>query len=89
MAKVTYHKSHAFVDKSGNKHTFVTQLYKTGVYGILDNNPQMQGSFSPQQIKNMEENLEKRKKDGEIQSFELGIPITVTNSSGLWEEISN
>lgn len=87
MAKVTYHKSHKFVTNEGVEHTFITQLYQIGVYGILDNDPTMQGNFSPTQIKKMEANLQKQLDAGEIKSFELGIPITVTDKSGLWEKI--
>ena len=54
MAIVTYHKSHTFIDDEDVTHNFLTQLYKTGVYGILDNLPSMQGSFTPQQIKRIE-----------------------------------
>ena len=87
MSKITYHKSHSFVDKDGEAHTFVTQLYEVGVYGILDNNPRWQGHFTPNQIKKMEKNLQKEKNAGNIQSFELGIPITVSDESGFWKEV--
>jgi hypothetical protein len=86
MSKVTYHKSHSFVDNEGNKHTFITQLYQVGVYGILDGDPSMQGNFTPQQIKKMEKDLEKAQKEGKIKSFELGVPITV-ETSGLLKEV--
>lgn len=87
MAKITYHKSHKFVDNNGNEHTFQTQFYQTGIYGILDNDPTMQGSFTPNKIRSIEENLEKQLKEGLIKSYKLGIPITVSNESGLWKEV--
>lgn len=87
MAKVTYHKSHSFIDNEGGKHQFITQLYQVGVYGILDNNPAAQGNFTPQQIKRMEKKLKEAEEKGEIQEFELGVPITVTDESGFWEQV--
>lgn len=47
MAKITYHKSHTFIDNKGIEHFFLTQLYQIGVYGILDNNSSMQGNYIP------------------------------------------
>lgn len=85
---ITYHKSHTFTDNKGDKHSFITQLYQVGVYGILDGNSGMQGNFTPSQIKRMENNLQKAKDKGEIKSFELGILITVTDESGLWKEVN-
>ena len=85
--KITYHKSHTFIDKEGKEHIFVTQLYKIGIYGILDNNPQSQGSFTPQTIKKIEKNLIKLKEKNKIKDFTLGLPITVTNKNGVWEEV--
>jgi len=86
--KITYHKSHTFITNDGIEHTFITQLYSIGVYGILDNNSSMQGSFTPQAIKKMEKNLKKQKELGKIKDFTLGVPITVTDASGFWEEIN-
>ncbi len=87
MAKVTYHKSHSFIDNEGKEHNFQTQLYQIGVYGIANGNPALQGSFTPQKIRKMEKHLQKRLDAKEIKSFELGIPITVTDESGFWEEV--
>ena len=87
MAKVTYHKSHTFITNDDKEHTFVTQLYQTGIYGIVNNDPGRQGNFTPQAIVKLEKNLEKAVKDKKIKSFELGIPITVTDKSGFWEEV--
>ncbi len=87
MSNITYHSSHTFETNDGVKHSFITQLYKVGVYGILDNDPSMQGHFRPQDIKKMEKDLQKQLDIGKIKSFELGIPITVTDKSGLWEKV--
>lgn len=87
MTKITYHKSHTFIDKNDMKHSFITQLYKVGVYGILDNNSAFQGNFNPKDIRNMEKGLQKAVDNETIKSFELGTPITVTDKSGFWEEV--
>ena len=84
---ITYHKSHKWVDNNDIEHTFVTQLYKIGVYGIIDNNPDMQGIFRPNQIVRIEKSLQKQVDNKKIKSFELGIPITVHIKNGLWEEV--
>ena len=86
MATITYHRSHKFTDKNGKEHVFITQLYKVGVYGILDNNSALQGNFTPQNIVKMEKKLEKNKKSGDILDYELLLPITVTDTTGLWQE---
>jgi hypothetical protein len=86
--KYTYHKSHSFVGMEDDKHTFATQLYQIGVYGILDGNSSMQGNFKPAAIIKMEKNLVKLKKEGKIKSFELGVPITVSEETGFWEEVN-
>lgn len=87
MAIVKYHKSHSFVDLEGKTNNFFTQLYNIGVYGILNNDPSTQGNWSPQEIRKMEKELVKAKEKEQIKDFELGIPITVTDESGLWVEI--
>lgn len=88
MAKVTYHKRHSFVDVEDNtSNNFVSQLYKIGVYGILNGNPAMQGNFNPQEIKKMEKSLTKLQTEGKIKDLEFVSPITVSDVSGYWEEI--
>ena len=89
MAKVTYHKSHKVVTNEGAEHTFVTQLYQTGVYGILNNDPSMQGNYTPAQIRKMEKSIQKDVDEGKLKSVELGVPITVTEKSGFWEEVED
>ena len=89
MSKVTYHKSHKFVDLDGKEHNFITQLYQIGVYGILDNNPAAQGGFSPRGVKRMARDLKKALKDKLIKSYELGMSITVTDETGFWEDVKD
>lgn len=89
MKLITYHKSHTYIDNNNVEHTFTTQLYQIGVYGILDGNPALQGSFAPNQIVRIEKSLIKLKDKGDIKDFTLGLPITVTNENGFWEEVKN
>lgn len=88
MAKITYHKSHSFVNAESNESfSFVTQLYKIGVYGIINGNPAMQANFTPQNIKRMEKSLVKLQTEGKIKDLVLGVLITVSDVSGFWEEV--
>lgn len=87
MAEITYHKSHTFIDNKDIEHSFITQLYKIGVYGILNNDSNMQINYDPQNIVKIEKGLKKQLKNKEIKSFKLGTPITVSDESGFWEEI--
>jgi len=89
MSKITYHKSHKFVDLNGTENIFITQLYKIGVYGILNNDPAAQGNFTPTRVKKMEKDLKKALENKLIESYELGVPITVTDESGMWEEVTD
>lgn len=54
MAVVTYHKSYTAITNDGIPMVFVTQLYKVGVYGILNNNAAAQGNYTPKGILAME-----------------------------------
>jgi len=85
--KITYHKSHSFKDTEGVSHSFLTELYKIGVYGILDGDPSMQGGYSPTQIVKIEKGLSKLAKKGKITDLQFGNPITVQKIDGLWKEI--
>jgi hypothetical protein len=87
MAKIKYHVSHSYEDLKGNVTSFLTQLYSIGIYGIVNNDPQMQGSYTPQAIKKIEKNLKKAEEKKEIKKLTFGREITVTNESGFWEEV--
>ena len=91
MAKLktfTYHKSHSFVDvQTGQKITFATQLYQIGVYGIMNNNSSMQGSYEPKDIVKAEKNFIKLQEQGIIKDLIFGTPITVAQIDGFWKEV--
>ena len=91
MAKLktfTYHKSLSFIDvESGQKQSFATQLYQIGVYGIMNNNPSLQGNFEPKYLVKTEANFKKLQEAGVIKDLVFGTPITVAQINGLWKEV--
>jgi len=90
MAKqktISYHVSHSFVDSKGNTISFATQLYQIGVYGIVNNNPAMQGNFEPKQIVKIEKHLNKQLDNGEITDLKFGREIKVEQVNGFLEEV--
>lgn len=87
--KWTYHVSHEYIEAStGKKFSFISQMYLIGIYGIINNDPAMQGTFTPQKIRRMEKMLKKTEKDGDISDLTFGKEITVTlNNEGYYEEV--
>ena len=88
IKKFTYHKSHSFIDVETNETiTFATQLYKVGVYGILNNSSAMQGNYEPKAIAKAEKHLKKLQEQGVIKDLTFGTPIIVSEVNGFWEEV--
>jgi hypothetical protein len=83
-----YHTSHSFVDDKGNTISFATQLYQIGVYGIINNNPTMQGTFKPKDIVKIEKQLNKQKENGQITELTFGREIEVAEVDGFWKVIN-
>jgi len=71
--------------------SMMTQLYQIGVYGIMNNNPSQQGSFSPSQmVKQMKQFRPENLKEGMDLRVEFGREITVTeNEDGFYVEVVN
>jgi len=82
----SYHTSHSFIVE-GKKQTFATQLYEIGVYGIFNNDPAMQGSFTPNDIVKIEKSLNKAFEKKEITDLTFGMPITVKEIDGFWAKV--
>ena len=79
-----YHKSHSFVFKN-KKYNVLTQLYRIGVYLIMNGDSSMQFTMTPAQMVTMERRM---KKDDDVSSLEFGVPITVTtDDAGMYVEI--
>jgi hypothetical protein len=86
--KFKYHTSFRFTDsKDGSKHSFQTQLYKVGVYGIWDNNAGEQGGYVPSGLVKMEKKMKQLQEEGKIKDLEFGREITVSEETGFWEEV--
>lgn len=86
----SYHTSHKFKDKKGVEHSFVTQLYQTGIYGIFDGRPDSQYNLTPNQLVSMEKKLRKLEENKEITDLEFGIPIRVTkDKNGFYIKVEN
>ena len=89
MEKRIYHRTHSFVQNE-EKVTFVTQLYKTGVYAIINNNPALQYNLTPKDIVEIEKNLRQREKEGKIKELSFGLPITVIkDEQGFYKEVTS
>jgi len=63
----TYHVSHQFKDDTSKECNFTSQLYKVGIYFIVNNDPRLQGSMNPSQICSLEKKLKKQFKEGKSQ----------------------
>lgn len=86
--KWKYHTLHSFVHIPTNtKTTFATQLYKIGVYSIVNNDPAMQFNLKPQDIVKVEKKLNKDLEEGVIKDLEFGREITVSDETGFYEEM--
>jgi len=86
--KFKYHTSFRFTDsKDGSKHSFQTQLYKVGVYGIWNNDAGAQSGYVPSALVRMEKQLKKLQDEGKIKDLEFGREIVVSEETGFWEEV--
>lgn len=89
MGKWTYHMTHSFKDKDGKQVEFVSQLYQVGVYAIINNDPAMQLNITPSAIVKIEQKLLRQQKNGEITDLVFGSKITVSDVTGLFEEVKS
>jgi hypothetical protein len=89
--KWKYHTHFSFTStdtKVGIKHTFQTQLYQVGVYGIWDNRSEYQGNYTPNQIVSIEKKIRQHELKGKLKDLEFGREITVTtDENGLYVEV--
>ena len=86
--KWKYHTSHRFVHiKTGTETSCITQLYKIGVYVIVNNDPSLQFNLKPQDMVTLEKKLNKDLEEGIIKDLEFGHEITVSDETGFYEEV--
>lgn len=83
--KHKYHKHHKYTGPDGEV-TMKTQLYETGVYAIVNDDPLMQFNLTPAQIAGIEKKLRKLESEGEIENLEFSDEITVEEVDGFWKE---
>lgn len=86
VRKVTYHNFHSYI-ADGKKITCITQLYKVGVYAIINNDPALQFNWTPMKIRATEKKLRKQEADGNITDLVFGREMVVSDSTGFWEEV--
>jgi len=85
--KWTYHKSHT-CEISGEKQSFITQLYKVGVYAILNGESNQQFNLTPANMVGIERKLRISEIEGTITNLVFGPPITVIeDENGYYKEI--
>jgi len=83
--KWKYHKSHSFIDGDGEKTEGITQLYKIGVYFIINNDPYHQFNTTPAGMVEIENTL-KELEGNSIMDLQFGQEITVIEKDGFFVE---
>lgn len=85
--KYKYFSYLEWADKDGKKHNIMTQLYKVGLYCIIDGQASQQISTDPRRFSRQQK---KHIKELESQglSYTTGREITASDVSGFWEEVS-
>lgn len=73
-----YHTQHSYTTKNGQEFNFNSQLYMVGIYGIINNDPAMQVSFTPTQMVSLEKRLKKAFEKNEILNLQFSNLISVT-----------
>ena len=82
-----YHISNEFIDAKGKKNDLMTQLYKVGVYAIINNSPSLQFSTDPESMVKAEKKLNADMKSGKITDLKFGRAISVyKDKDGFWTE---
>jgi hypothetical protein len=89
MKTFTYHTSHSFTIVDTNKTiSFTTELYQLGIYAILNNDPALQFSTTPNELVKVEKGLIAKEAKGLIKNLTFGGEIKVTiDKNGLYKEI--
>jgi hypothetical protein len=87
--KWKYHITHTFtIVKGDQKITFATQLYKIGVYAIINNDSAMQMNLKPQDVVKIEKKVQKDFELGIVKDLKFGREIVVSDETGFFEEVT-
>ena len=83
----TYHASHSFIGSNNTKVEILTQLYKIGLYVIINADPAMQIGFDPDCMVKLEKDLKRQEKEGRITNLVFGRAISAyKDEEGFWTE---
>lgn len=82
-----YHESITFMEDNV-KYSVATQLYKIGIYLIINGEPGQQMSTTPAKMVAMARKLRKAEKDGKISELTFGREITVIEENGFYVEFN-
>ena len=82
----TYHKTCSF-ESDAMKVSLITQQYKTGIYIIINDDPNLQFNYEPKDMVKLEKSINKTFKSGKITNLVYGSEVKVHMINGLWEEI--
>ena len=83
----SYYMSGSF-KKDDISFSFVTQLYKTGIYTILNNDPELQFSQNPSGMVKTQKRIQEDFDNDVIQDLVWGKQITVIkDDNGLYQEV--
>ena len=88
----TYSPHHSFTGhEDGKIHTasMQSQLYKTGLYVIINNDSRLQFNYTPEGMMKAEKDIRKREKAGTITDLVFSSPIRVTkDEDGFFIQIN-
>jgi len=87
--KYTYHASARWTDVHLNQDMqFVTQLYKVGIYcaWYIGKGTPRQMNWKPNDVIKFVKQLKSLEQEGKITNLVLGKTITVSDTTGFWEE---
>lgn len=74
----TYSSFHSFID-NGENFSLASQLYQTGIYFIVNNDPTLQGGFlTPEELVKAEKRLRKLVIENKITDLHFSPAIKVT-----------
>lgn len=86
---VSYSPSHHY-KINGKIHTMASAVYKVGIYVIYDDNPKLQGTTTPENIRTLQNKLKKEETAGKISDLYLSPAIRVTlDANGFYIQLKD
>jgi hypothetical protein len=88
-----YSPHHSFTGHEGDKvfpTSMQSQLYKTGLYVIINNDARLQFNYTPEGMMKAEKDIRKREKAGTVTDLVFSSPIRVTtDDDGFFIQIED